>query len=513
MDGLTGCRRFADRWTARRTLIAVALVAGGAIWLPGVSQMRFYGDDYSVLRTIQYAFPTWRDDFRVMNNGLWRPGIHLFFRMCYNLVGMSPPLYHYALWVIHILCAVLVWRVALRIGVAMRYAWLVPLVLLIHFAPWVAVLWPAAIGDSGSTLFILGGLLGYVGTAKRERPVLCWALTVAAGTGALFMKETGLLLISILLLYELFVERVWKSPRVLRQALFHLAPLAIVSLVYGVWMVWRILCAEQNYLNMGTFQLVGLHVPRNISDFVVSIFLPWPYRGAPPGLELLTGRNALLTARLAMLAALPLAVLFWWRRGDRISLWLVAWIVMASLVPSCSLSPPSSHFTYVATAGFAILFARIVGQIMESVRRPERRTARATAVSVIAVYLLLFAASDVFSPAVRHLVRTSREVETMAEELVAQAQRQPDCNRFVLIDPPLDGLEFYQNAIANVVAAIFLQDREVWVGVLRTNQVKQTVAGKQLPDDVRFFRCSRGRLTDVTKQVHELATNRREMDF
>jgi hypothetical protein len=230
-------------------------------------------------------------------------------------------------------------------------------------------------------------------------------------------------------------------------------------------------------------------------------------------LELLTGRNALLAARLGIWAALPLAVLFWWRRGDRVSLWLFAWIVMASLVPSYSLSTPSSHFTYVATAGFAILFARIVGQIMESVRRPERRTARATAVSALAVYLLLFAASDVFSPAVRHLVRTSREVETMAKDLVAQAQRQPDCRHFVLIDPPLEGPEFYQNAIANVIAAIFLPDRDVWVGLLRGNQVKQTVAGKQLPDHVRFFRCSRGRLTDVTKQVQELAIGQREVDF
>jgi hypothetical protein len=101
----------------------------------------------------------------------------------------------------------------------------------------------------------------------------------------------------------------------------------------------------------------------------------------------------------------------------------------------------------------------------------------------------------------------------MAKELVAQAQRQPDCRQFVLIDTPLEGPEFYQNAIANVIAAMFLPGRDVWVGLLRSDQVERTVAGRKLPDHVRFFRCAGGHLTDVTPEVQKLATGQREADF
>lgn len=296
------------------------LCALGATWAWGIGQWYFLADDFGLVQAWgRHEVRFWSEELF----GYYRPLAAVTFRLDYGLWGADPAGYYATALLLHLACALLVWRLALRVPSSPRAALWAALLFLFLPGHGFAVLWLSARADLLCTLFCLLALLSKEMAASLPLLVLGWAAATAPGP--------------------------WRS-RAARAAL-SAAPYAAVLAAY---------LAVRHTL-FGHLPASTVHsrpdLPNLLSSFVAyaaTVLSPWGLEALRPWLH----AHLFLAAPPVLAALVGAAVLLWRRRASRPPGWLVPllWIPL-TLLPVLRLFSPWN--TYLPSVGAALLVPRL----------------------------------------------------------------------------------------------------------------------------------------------------------
>jgi hypothetical protein len=368
----------------RRRADLLVLVVGFLVWLGGI-RLRFYLDDIHNLESALLAPFTLRglaQSFSVFDPSaidVWclpRDAVHYFrplfvlsLKLDHLVWGQFAQAYHLTNLALHLLNAWMVHRLLLLTRLPARAALLGACLFAAFPHHTVAVLWISGRTEVLLGTFVLGALLMHARALVDPRP-LRWRLgSLGLAAGACLTKEGAVVLPGLLVLLEWLV----RDPQVpvraqLRPALLRLWPVLALIAAYLV-------------LRLGLMGL-GQAPPK---PYYVSPLDPGfvPYVAAKTMyyyLGWLTSVPILPVGPVALMFQYPLAAVLvallvlagWWRLLRRLRdlsqrwAWL-AWTGVALLPTAPVMS--SNHYTYLANAGVAVLWASVLTRI----QRPRWR--------------------------------------------------------------------------------------------------------------------------------------------
>jgi tetratricopeptide (TPR) repeat protein len=222
------------RWPARILLPAALLVLGGwLIFAPGLRGGWLWDDGEEITQNAVlrdpgglakiWLAPAGADYLPVKTTVQW---------IGWRLWGDSPVGFHALSLGLHVLSALLFWRLLDRLG--LRLAWLGGLLFVVHPLAVESVAWMAELKNPLSLAFLLGAMLAYLefdaaGPARASayvRSLLCFLL-------ALLSKASVVMFPVVLLLYCW-----WRRRRIAPRDLAASAPFFAVSLGLGLVTVW-----------------------------------------------------------------------------------------------------------------------------------------------------------------------------------------------------------------------------------------------------------------------------------
>jgi len=161
----------------------------------------------------------------------------LFFsQLCLTrvLFGPGPFGFHLVSLLFHIANTLLLYRLALRLGLRQATARFAGLLFAVHPVHVECVVWPSASPDLIVLCAVLASLLAFLNAreAARSNPAnYCWSsLSLLAFLAALFVKETGLVTLPLLIAI-VFLESAGKGS-ILRRLAIDLAPYLALMLLY-----------------------------------------------------------------------------------------------------------------------------------------------------------------------------------------------------------------------------------------------------------------------------------------
>ena len=251
------------RWAAPAAFALLAIALHGNLLGKG-----FVSDDLSqVLNNPYIRSPSFLG--QIFSSHVWsfrgpeersnyyRPMMHLLYMACYGLFGLEPAGFHAASLLFHAGCSLPV----LYLGRALGAAWCALLAALLFAAHPVhteAIAWIAAVTELSYAFFFLWSVYLYV----RGRPV--WS--AAAALPALLAKETALMLLPLLVVYEHW----FRKPGGRRAYLYQLVPLAIylalrIRALGGLVMVANPFSESLSSHVYSTVYLTGIYLGRLVA--------------------------------------------------------------------------------------------------------------------------------------------------------------------------------------------------------------------------------------------------------
>jgi len=148
----------------------------------------------------------------------------------WRLWGLDPFGYHVTNVVLHLICALLLWRVLSKLGV--RLAWLGGLLFVIHPMAVESVAWIVELKNVMSLAFLLGALLAYI-DYDESKSTRSYGWAAALFLAAMLSKTSVVMFPFVLLLYCW-----WKRGRISRRDLKSSAPFFAISLGLGIVTLW-----------------------------------------------------------------------------------------------------------------------------------------------------------------------------------------------------------------------------------------------------------------------------------
>jgi tetratricopeptide (TPR) repeat protein len=344
----------------RVSVVAAAVVAVAAVvaMAPGLSgELLNWDDDRFVAQNeLVHGFDAARVRalFAAPRFEAYHP-LHLVSYMAdFELFGLWAPGYKLHNLALYLLCLVLLFLVARRMGLDRTSAWAATLLFAVHPLHVEAVVWVTARKETLSLALMLGSALAYLRAASwHDRYGLASAALFVA---ALLTKTSTVVLPALLLAADLLVLR-----RPLRAAAVRLAPLAVAAAVVGAYVLtlWTEHEMARPLPERGAVGLVALvgetgwHYLRTMA-FPVALSPVYPIdRVGAFGVEAAAG--------FAAWAALVVAAV---RSRDR---WLALGVVWAAvaLAPVSNVVPVyffvQDRYAFVATVGAALAAGRLVG--------------------------------------------------------------------------------------------------------------------------------------------------------
>ncbi len=246
LDGAPATR-FATPATLILLLIAVALVHIPTLFNP------FFIDDYVYIETVKNLdVPKLIDIFTTSTMGeeaagvwwtpegvlpFYRPIGEMIFALDYAIWGLRPVGYHLTNLLLHLLCTVLVWRLARRLFEMEGWAIVVAIVFALHPIHNEAVAWISGRFDLLAAVCALASTLAYL---NARRSTIAWkrwgALSLAWFVVGLGCKETALVLPAVLVAVELLGPRPVSEARPKGRLIAIGAGFAVVG---GLYLVMR----------------------------------------------------------------------------------------------------------------------------------------------------------------------------------------------------------------------------------------------------------------------------------
>lgn len=334
----------------------------------------------------------YQGDFITGSSNYYRPVMHLLLMGSYKLFGLSPAGYHGVSLAFHVLNAFAVFLIASsalssREGEDLRMPALgAALLFTVHPANTEPVVWVAAIGELSYTFFFLSAFYVFLLSGKGRGSGL-YALSIFVYAVALFSKETATVLSPLFFLYGL------SEGRPMAQALKRGAPYLIAAAVFvlirstivGKLSAEHVMGFSQYILSVLT--LTAQYAEKLVFPFAIKLY--YPFR--PP-----EGFADILTAGLAVLAALVVAAAFWiWRSSARRTIaFFIIWMLL-SLSPAILMVKYiqgewvfASRYMYFSNAGLSVLAALGLRRFFAA------RPLKATAIVPVIFLLAAFAAES-----------------------------------------------------------------------------------------------------------------------
>jgi protein O-mannosyl-transferase len=287
----------------------------------------------------------------------------------WHLWGDAPLGYHLVSISLHLVSALLFWRLLVRLG--MPFAWTGALFFAVHPMVVESVAWIAELKNTLSLPLLLVSALAYVAfDERRERGDRAggemYALSLLAFLASLLAKSSGVMFPFVILIYVWF-----RYGRITRQAILSAVPFAAISGTVGAATIWF----QEHRAIAGVMAAAGGFGERlaiaghAIIFYFVKVVIPWPIEPVYPGW---TVGISFLADAWPWLAIMIAAAVLWnrrasWGRGPILAL---GWFVL-NLVPVLGfirmsfarLSPVSDHFAYIAFLGLAGGFAGALGSL------------------------------------------------------------------------------------------------------------------------------------------------------
>ncbi len=143
------------------------------------------------------------DQSAFFGSNFYRPVLSVFCELVYTIGGSHPAAWHAASILLHVACALLVFRLALRVIEDTFAAWLAAALFAVHPAHVEAVSWASANAEPLWTFLLLVAVLAFLRWAEQPRAFWWAGASVISGAAAIFTKETAVVLPVVLLVTAL----------------------------------------------------------------------------------------------------------------------------------------------------------------------------------------------------------------------------------------------------------------------------------------------------------------------
>jgi tetratricopeptide (TPR) repeat protein len=206
---LTGTDRKSRIWLFGLALLAFAVRA------PGIMAGFVFDDVVGIehrtasdSRTILGFFTTNQSTF--FGSNLYRPVLNVWYEVSFRLFGIHAMAWHLSSIVVHVICTLLVFRLALVLVENVSVAWAAAALYAVHPAHVEAISWASAMGDPLFTMLMLLSVLAFLRWMEQGKWAW-WAASFASGTACIFTKETAVVL-PVVLLATVFALRSRAKP-------------------------------------------------------------------------------------------------------------------------------------------------------------------------------------------------------------------------------------------------------------------------------------------------------------
>lgn len=374
----------------RKFLPALLLVFAIALVYANALGNGFVWDDRNVVMNnpaLRRVFPLSRF---FVGEGLLRqrPMLSLSFALDYRLWGLNPFGFHLANLLLHALACLGVFLLGLHLSGSARAAWIASLIFAIHPIHAEAV---AALLGRSDLLAAVSGIWGFLSYAASRRSsgrisILLFALALLCfGVSCLF-KETGIVLVGWIILYEWF--RAGKAS--LRTSLLRVLPFALIAVSYLAFLRFTAgpALAKTGWWG-ASFSNNLLMSAQVFGEYLRLLFFPlrlspWYVIPVPRGLwdlKILLGLSALVVILGGFIICLVrrslLGFLFGW--------YLICFLPLSNLVPIPG-SMMAERWFYAGSAAFCIGVVLAWERLMALLRPRFRRLA--FTLGVLALLLL-----------------------------------------------------------------------------------------------------------------------------
>lgn len=303
----------------------------------------------------------------------YRPMMHLIYLLNFHLFGLKPWGFHLVNVLFHAANVVLVFHVASRLftmsGVRMGSVWFAPpflaaLLFATHPIHTEAVDWIASIPELSFTFFFLVAFALHI--SKEGLSPARVMLSACAYFVSLLCKETALMLLPVLLLFEIVFHRS------LTQRFRSYVPHFGATGVY-LWVRYQVLyhtflpITAFHEKQLTTYQLI-INIPPLIYEYIRSCVIPgplnfWHFFRPISSVMSIAALPGLLAA-----AFLVAAGVFSWRKNRMDFFWI--FLFLAPLIPAFYIKtlpgkPFAERYLYLPSVGFVVLLAMGLSSLIQ----------------------------------------------------------------------------------------------------------------------------------------------------
>ncbi len=297
--------------------------------------MGFVYDDHEMIDNPWVL--SWKDIPRIFSQDLinnhmsnfYRPLTLLWQLFVHGLAGTNPAAWHFSSILLHLLCVVLVFRLACKLLNDRGYAMLAAAVFALHPTHVETVTW---VSDSGDLLMAATLLLSALALLRwlETGGLVWWTASWLLATACCFVKETGVLMPALLLVVAFSMEsRASRPAIILTGALFLLSSCGFLLLRN------QILHGFSHPLSAAGNYEMALTIPGALCFYLSHLLLPVGLGPFYPLAFVSNPRSPAFVLPVALLAAI-LAGLVWLHRhlSDRRLFWFcTVWVLVPLIAP------------------------------------------------------------------------------------------------------------------------------------------------------------------------------------
>ncbi|MFZ1915935.1 MAG: tetratricopeptide repeat protein [Terriglobales bacterium] len=368
-------------------------------------RMGFVYDDHQMIDSPWLL--GWKDIPKIFTEDLGNTHLSNFYRplavlwqlLVHKLAGTNAAGWHFSTIFLHLLCVVLVFRLAVKLLKHRGYATFAAAVFALHPSHVEVVTWVSDSADLLLTLFLLLSAWALLRWLHTTSP-LWWTASWLLAAACCFVKETGILLPTLLLALALTVESKVSRPAIVLTVFAYLLSACAFLVLRS-----QILHGFSHPLSNATNYQMVLTWPRAMYFYLSHLVLPVRLGPFYPLGFVLSPRKSAFIFPLLLLVAL-LAGLLWLDRRlpDRRLLWFcVVWTLVPLIAPLYLKLFPDfelvhDRYLYIPSIAFAIALAAVLRKLFldTSANATHKRNAE-TCLALAALVVLVALGAETIS--------------------------------------------------------------------------------------------------------------------
>jgi hypothetical protein len=394
--------------------LALAVAAAAILVYHAAPGTYFYNDDFQwLLAANSFRWADWLNPWA--HDHFFRPLPDLYFHLARLAWGGSAPAYHLASVLLHLLNAILVWRIGTLLSGRRVFA-VAALCFVVQPGPVEAVTWVCAVSTVFAGTFYLTTAWFHIRYLERHTPA---SACLAAGSFALCLAshESSVMLLPLLYVVECVRERRVRKPWERDRYGFVFSKYLPYAALLGVYLGAEYVVNARNYVVTEGHYALGLHVFRNLVDYVIALHL---------------GQHT-TAVRIAVVAVSALLLALGSGRVRLYTLWIWLTLVPASLFTW----PNVARYEYLPAIGLALLVTEGVVFAESLLRRVGPRRLAAGAAVVLMTVVVVRSAAFAYNR-VQTFQRTAEPYRTFVTEFQREHPAKPSGRTVTAIPFPPD---------------------------------------------------------------------------